>query len=155
MEKYDFDEKAVADAIVVWCGDPRLQKIFNEFLSRELKIERPALISLAGSVSPVGIQHNIAGAHHCAFSTFKNQLSFFLNRFPAVRVVLINHEDCGMYKSVANLFKHETITQQKNDVLRTVSLVKTLHPERKHIEGYMGRLEHGGENKKIYFEKVT
>lgn len=150
MERYDFDEKLEADAIVVQCGDPRLQKIFNQFLSHELNIQHPAPISLAGSVSPIGIQH-IAGDH---YRTLKNQILFFLKHFPNAKVVLINHENCRMYDGIRKFFRQEVLEQQKDDILKMISLVEILSPTVRNIEGYIARLENNSAGKKVYFEKI-
>lgn len=150
LERYDFEENVVADAIVVQCGDPRLQKIFNQFLSKELNIQHPAQISLAGSVSPIGIQH-IAKNHYRAL---KNQLHFFLKHFPNAKVVIINHEECRMYESIRKFFRQEILEQEKGDILRTASLVEILSPAARNIEGYIARLENGNTGKKVYFEKI-
>lgn len=151
MEKYNFDENVVADAIVVQCGDPRLQKIFNEFVAKELNVRHPAPISLAGGVSPIGIQH-IAQNH---YRTLKNQLLFFLKHFPNAKIVLINHEDCKMYESIRKFFRQDVFEQEKDDILRTASLIETLSTTSRNIEGYIARLENNGSGKKVYFEKVV
>ncbi|HTX91375.1 MAG TPA: carbonic anhydrase [Anaerolineales bacterium] len=73
----------VCEAIVVHCMDARLQKPINDWLQRRFNLSDYDRISLAGGVFELDM--------------ILKQIEISHTRHKTRKVILVNHENCGMY----------------------------------------------------------
>jgi hypothetical protein len=88
------------EAVVVYCGDPRLQTAFEPFIERELGLRKGQFIPLVvgGGAGVLANPERLPKE----FKFMKDRFELIHRHFPSVRrAVLINHEDCFYYRLLA------------------------------------------------------
>ena len=82
----------VCEAVVVHCMDARLQKPINDWLQRRFSLSDYDRISLAGGVFELEM--------------ILKQVEISHRRHKTRKVILVNHENCGMYGEESTLERH-------------------------------------------------
>ena len=88
-----------AEAVVVYCSDPRFQGAFEEFVEKELGLARGTFVPIvvAGGGGVLARPHELPKE----FKFIKERLELARDNFPSIRrVILIGHEDCRYYESL-------------------------------------------------------
>ncbi len=88
------------EALVVYCGDPRLQTAFVPFVENELGLAKGQYIPtvVGGGAGALAYPQRLPKE----FKFMKDRLELIHRAFPSVkRAVLINHEDCIYYRLLA------------------------------------------------------
>ena len=88
------------EAVVVYCGDPRLQTAFVPFIEKELGLAKGQYIPtvVGGGAGALAYPQRLPKE----FKFMKDRLELIHRAFPSVtRAVLINHEDCIYYRLLA------------------------------------------------------
>jgi len=149
-----------AKAIVVYCGDPRFQRAYREFIGNELHLQEGEYIPIvvAGGVASLSEPLRLPKE----FKFMKDKIKFFLDRFSSVkRIVLINHEDCRHYEamktSIGPLFlqhvQHMTERQIK-DLTSVAKALLELGVPGLQFELYYARIVKNG-GSAVRFEKIA
>jgi hypothetical protein len=97
---YEAMPKAHPEAVVVYCGDPRLQTAFEPFIEKELGLHKGQFIPLVvgGGAGVLANPERLPKE----FKFMKDRFELIHRYFPSVkRAVLINHEDCIYYRMLA------------------------------------------------------
>ena len=93
--------KAVPDAVVIYCSDPRFQDAFEKFIEGDLGLAKGQYIPfvVAGGAGALARPETLPKE----FKFMKERLELFREHFKSIRrVVLINHEDCAYYKNLSS-----------------------------------------------------
>ncbi len=88
------------EALVVYCGDPRLQTAFVPFIENELGLAKGQYIPtvVGGGAGALAYPQRLPKE----FKFMKDRFELIHRAFPSVkRAVLINHEDCIYYRLLA------------------------------------------------------
>ena len=88
------------EAVVVYCGDPRLQTAFVPFIENELGLAKGQYIPMVvgGGAGALAYPERLPKE----FKFMKDRFELIHRAFPSVtRAVLINHEDCIYYRLLA------------------------------------------------------
>jgi hypothetical protein len=88
------------EALVVYCGDPRLQTAFVPFIENELGLAKGQYIPtvVGGGAGALAYPQKLPKE----FKFMKDRIELIHRAFPSVkRAVLINHEDCIYYRLLA------------------------------------------------------
>ncbi|MCL5280534.1 MAG: hypothetical protein M1376_11570 [Planctomycetes bacterium] len=88
------------EALVVYCGDPRLQTAFVPFIEDELGLAKGQYIPtvVGGGAGALAYPQRLPKE----FKFMKDRFELIHRAFPSVkRAVLINHEDCIYYRLLA------------------------------------------------------
>ncbi|MCU0916140.1 MAG: hypothetical protein MUC88_16480 [Planctomycetes bacterium] len=88
------------EAVVVYCGDPRLQTAFVPFVEQGLHLARGHYIPMVvgGGAGVLAYPEKLPKE----FKFLKDRFELIHRAFPSVhRAVLINHEDCIYYRLLA------------------------------------------------------
>ena len=88
------------EAVVVYCGDPRLQTAFVPFIEKELGLAKGQYIPVVvgGGAGVLANPEKLPKE----FKFMKDRFELIHRAFPSVtRAVLINHEDCIYYRLLA------------------------------------------------------
>ena len=97
---YEAMPHAHPEAVVVYCGDPRFQTVFEAFTEKELGLPKGQFIPLVvgGGAGVLANPERLPKE----FKFMKDRFELIHRYFPSVqRVVLINHEDCIYYRMLA------------------------------------------------------
>ena len=97
---YEAMPKAHAEAVVVYCGDPRFQTAFEAFTEKGLGLHKGQFIPLVvgGGACVLANPERLPKE----FKFMKDRFELIHRYFPSVkRAVLINHEDCIYYRMLA------------------------------------------------------
>jgi hypothetical protein len=97
---YEATPQAQPEAVVVYCGDPRLQAVFEAFIERELVLRKGQFIPLVvgGGAGVLANPERLPKE----FKFMRDRFELIHRYFPSVhRAVLINHEDCLYYRMLA------------------------------------------------------
>jgi len=97
---YEALPQAHPEAVVVYCGDPRLQTAFEPFIEKELGLQKGQYIPLVvgGGAGVLANPERLPKE----FKFMKDRFELIHRAFPSVtRAVLINHEDCIYYRLLA------------------------------------------------------
>jgi len=97
---YEVLPQAHPEAVVVYCGDPRLQTAFEPFIARELGLRKGQFIPVVvgGGAGVLANPERLPKE----FKFMKDRFELIHRAFPSVqRAVLINHEDCIYYRMLA------------------------------------------------------
>ena len=97
---YEALPQARPEAVVVYCGDPRLQTVFVPFIENELGLPKGQYIPVVvgGGAGVLANPERLPKE----FKFMKDRLELVHRAFPSVRrAVLINHEDCIYYRMLA------------------------------------------------------
>jgi len=87
------------EAIVVHCSDPRFQVAFGQFIEQELGLREGRYIPLVvgGGAGPLARPELLPKE----FKFLKERFELHREHYASLRrLILINHEDCGYYKSL-------------------------------------------------------
>lgn len=142
-----------SDGLILCCSDPRFQDAFYEFPRKELGLVRPAPIVIPGCTASFGVQGLMPKRWHA----LRNQIELLAeyNDFP--RVILINHDDCKGYASLARFFGglvNIPANQRKNLQGLAKFIVNEYLPSTT-VELYQARIVDEGSSRKVRFEKVV
>ena len=119
--------------ILIRCADPRINKFLEEVgVGGELGITKDeySLISNTGSIRYFLEKDRM--------NDLFGQLDILINHFSADRIVLLNHTDCGFYKSLG-LDKEENYL---SDLKKVKSDILNKYPDIR-VEGYLINTESG------------
>ena len=101
--------------ILVHCSDPRVVKLLSDIkIAKNLSIDDPyhAVIANTGSIKYFMYNNMV--------ESFTEQLEILAGHFKADKIVLLNHTDCGYYKSIGQN-KTENYT---NDLMNMKFILK-------------------------------
>jgi hypothetical protein len=152
--------EAHPQAIVVYCGDPRFQRAYREFIANELHLQEGEYIPLVVSGGVASLSEPLRLPKE--FKFMKDRFRFFLERFSSIRrIVLINHEDCRHYEalksSIGPLFlqhvQHMTERQIK-DLTSVARALLDLGFPGLQFELYYARIVKNG-GTAVRFEKIS
>ncbi len=88
------------EAVVVYCGDPRLQTAFVPFIENELGLAKGQYIPVVVG-GGAGVLAN-PERRPKEFKFLRDRFELFHRHFASLRrLVLINHEDCLYYRTLA------------------------------------------------------
>ncbi len=97
---YEAMPQAQPEAVVVYCGDPRLQTAFVPFIENELGLAKGRYIPMVvgGGAGALAYPERLPKE----FKFMKDRFELIHRAFPSVqRAVLINHQDCIYYRLLA------------------------------------------------------
>ena len=97
---YEAMPRARPEAVVVYCGDPRLQTVFVPFIESELRLPKGQYVPVVvgGGAGVLANPERLPKE----FKFMKDRFELIHRAFPSVqRAVLINHEDCIYYRLLA------------------------------------------------------
>jgi hypothetical protein len=132
-QAYAISPIATPRALAVYCGDPRFQEPIAKFLAGELGLAAGDYVPL---VVAGGVASLMAGDLLPKEAKFVSEaIAMYLGLFASLdRVVLINHEDCGKYKTLARalpLFlrqrEHTLADRQKQDLQHSAAALTADH----------------------------
>lgn len=106
-----------ADTLVIHCGDYRFQSALYEFLNRALNLASYDLMVVPGG--PLGLTFGEPFPKY-GWASWK-WLRFFVEQHKLTRLILIQHQDCGFYKSMAehlNIRIEQLRERQEQDLRR-------------------------------------
>ncbi|MGH9733622.1 MAG: hypothetical protein ACRD8A_03395 [Candidatus Acidiferrales bacterium] len=89
--------RTAADALVIHCGDYRFQAALHDFINRTLALASYDLMVIPGG--PLAL--TLADPFPKYQWASRQWLRFFVEQHKLSRLVLIQHQDCGFYKSMA------------------------------------------------------
>jgi hypothetical protein len=115
------------DTLAIHCGDYRFQQAFHEFLTATLKLgEAYDLMVLPGG--PLSLTHQLS--HSEDTHSARKWTRFFIDNHNIKRVILIQHQDCGWYKSMSSkLHDPANLRQrQEQDLTRAAEVLKETFP---------------------------
>jgi hypothetical protein len=105
------------NVLVVHCGDYRFQAAFHDFLSRGLNLGTYDLMVIPGGPLSFTLDEHLPKYRWAA----RKWLHFFVEVHKLSRVILIQHQDCGFYKSMpASLFVSSDLRECQERDLRRV-----------------------------------
>ena len=142
-----------SDSLVIHCSDPRFQDAFYEFTRKELGLKRPALITVPGCTASFGVQVFMPKRWHALRSWI--ELMAEHNKFQSV--VIINHDDCKGYSSIANFVGGLTNipTSQRKHLHGMAHYIIREYLPNARLELYQARLVQDSSSRRIRFEKVV
>ena len=109
-------DRTPAEALVIHCADPRFQTAFRRFVTEELQLKNYAPLVIGGAIHPFGAQEFFPKN----LKVIWGQIKFFINEANIKRVIIINHDDCLWYKTMANFYaKLKTPLKGKLDLAPT------------------------------------
>lgn len=140
------------DALVIHCSDPRFQSAFHDFLRDELGITMPAVIAVPGSTGSFGVQSFLPKNWYA----LRNQIKLMTEHNDFPRVVLINHDDCKGYASIAHLFKGLTnlVSEQRKHLKALAGFIQKEFLSGAKFELYQARIINKDGKKYVDFEQV-
>ena len=97
---YEALPQAHPEAVVVYCGDPRLQTAFEPFIENGLGLQKGQYIPLVvgGGAGVLAYPEKLPKE----FKFMRDRFELIHRHFPSVqRAVLVNHEDCLYYRLLA------------------------------------------------------
>jgi hypothetical protein len=151
--------EARPQAMVVYCGDPRFQRAFREFIGNELHLQE-------GEYFPVVISGGVASLTEPMklpkeFKFMKERIELILKLFGSIRrIILINHEDCRHYEAMKDSlgaiflqhFTHMT-ERQIRDLTLVAKTVLGLGAPGLQVEMYYARIvKNGGAT--VQFDRI-
>ena len=105
------------DVLVIHCGDYRFQTAFREFLSSTLSFPSYDLMVIPGGPLTLAPIEPFPKYHWATW----NWTRFFVEIHKLRRLILIQHQDCGFYKSISahlNIQPESLRTRQVDDLRR-------------------------------------
>ena len=141
-----------SDSLVIHCSDPRFQDAFYAFTRKELGLKRPAPIVIPGCTASFGVQGFMPKRWHALRGWI--ELMAEHNKFQ--RVVLINHDDCKGYSSIAKFIGGLTnvSTSQRKHLHDMARYIMKEYLPNARLELYQARLVQDDGNRSVRFEKV-
>ncbi|MDP3963119.1 MAG: hypothetical protein Q8Q39_01345 [bacterium] len=140
------------DALVLHCSDPRFQEAFHDFIHGELGIQMPAPICIPGSSAAFGVQTVLPKG----WNALRRQLELLTKDSKFSRVVLINHDDCKGYGSIAQYLGGlaRVGKEQKTHLKKLATFILSEYLPGARLELYHARIVQNGGEKAVQFEKV-
>lgn len=144
-------------ALIIHCGDPKFQKAFREFKSRQLGLEEGQYIPLIvpGSVASLCVGTFLPKN----LKIMREQIELLLKHYPSERVILINHEGCRSYGAIAAKLEHvltgNVLARQVDDLKFAAGIIREIgrhYGAQIPVEMYMARVRK--EDGEIFFERV-
>ena len=148
---YSLDELGMIDGLVIHCSDPKWRKAFEKFLEEEIGLNHYALIAIPGSVSSISVEMSLPKR----LKVLKDYMEFMVEHGKTLRLVIINHDGCRMYKKLESLFRNTIEQQQTEDLAKAVVLFKKLFPSLIDIQIYMAKVDQTRTTDPVYFEKIA
>ncbi len=141
-----------ADALVLQCSDPRFQDAFYNFVRQELGVKKPATIGIPGSTASFGVQTFLPKSWHA----LRKQIELMVEHNDFPRVILINHDDCRGYASVARwLGRFVNLgTEQRRHLKTLAEYLRKDYLPNSQLEMYQARIVEQESKKTIKFERV-
>ncbi len=157
---YEAMPHAHPEAVVVYCGDPRLQTAFVPFIENELGLAKGQYIPtvVGGGAGALAYPQRLPKE----FKFMKDRFELIHRAFPSVkRAVLINHEDCVYYRLLAEKipgFATGHVSKLKDRPGEDMDLIADVfHRHLSHLglraELYYGRFA-GDDHSKMTFDRV-
>lgn len=115
------------DVLAIHCGDYRFQSAFREFLASALKLEgKYDLMVLPGGPLSLTLAEYLP---KFSWSSWK-WLRFFVEHHEIRRLILIQHQDCGFYKTMPHHLHSSTDPRQRQeqDLRRAAAALKKDFP---------------------------
>lgn len=115
------------DVLAIHCGDYRFQTAFREFLARTLALEgKYDLMVLPGGPLSLTLAEYLP---KFSWSSWK-WLRFFVEKHEIRRLILIQHQDCGFYKTMPHHLHTSTDPRQRQeqDLRRATAALKKDFP---------------------------
>jgi hypothetical protein len=101
---YDAVPNPAPTAVVIHCSDPSFQAAFNGFVEQELKLAPGDYVPLVFSGGAGVLSQPMSLPKE--FKFVKERIEFLRRHFASIkRVILINHEDCEYYATLADRFQ--------------------------------------------------
>jgi carbonic anhydrase len=122
------------DALVIHCSDHRFQAGHYEFLNLALNLnENYDLLVLPGGAQAMSLLEYLPKFAWAGWKWFR----FLVDAHELKRIILIAHQDCGWYKSLAN-FLHSTADprQKQEEDLRRIREVLLKENRELNVELY-------------------
>ncbi|MDP3696791.1 MAG: hypothetical protein Q8R55_02040 [Candidatus Taylorbacteria bacterium] len=141
-----------SDSLLIHCSDPRFQDAFYEFTRKELGLKRPAPITIPGCTASFGVQGFMPKRWHALRSWI--ELMAEHNKFQ--RVVIINHDDCKGYSSVAKFLGGlaNVSTSQRKHLHDMARYITNEYLPNARLELYQARLVQENGSRGVKFERV-
>lgn len=131
MTNYSLDSKisdGEADVLVIHCGDYRFQAAFQEFLNRSLNLDGKydLMVIPGGPLSLTLVEY----LPKFSWASWK-WLRFFTEQHNIRKLVLIQHQDCGFYKTLPHHLhsSREPRERQEQDLRRVRDAMKKDFPQ--------------------------
>jgi hypothetical protein len=119
--------RAGTDVLAIHCGDYRFQSAFREFMAQTLKLEgKYDLMVLPGGPLSLTLAEYLP---KFSWSSWK-WLRFFVEHHEIRRLILIQHQDCGFYKTMPHHLHSSTDPRQRQeqDLRRSAAALKKDFP---------------------------
>jgi len=116
------------EVLVIHCGDYRFQGAFYEFLNRNLNLnENYDLMVIPGGPLSFTLFEYLPKYSWASWKWFR----FFVERHGIRRLILIQHQDCGWYKTMPLHLHHSTEPRerQEQDLERVTNTLKRDFPD--------------------------
>jgi hypothetical protein len=162
MERLIYPTLPVASpqALIFWCGDPRIQAAVNGFIAKELGLKNGDYIAITvlGGIASFSEQLKLPKD----FKFMRDTLQFSLDNFGSLtRVILINHEDCARYRAFSGRLGSaflrgagSIVERQRADLTNVGRTIASLAGRSISCEGYYGAFANP-EHTMLRFEKQT
>ena len=140
------------DALVLHCSDPRFQEAFHDFIHEELGIHMSAPICIPGSSAAFGAQTFLPKG----WNALRRQLELLTEHSKFPRVVLINHDDCKGYGSIAQYLGGlaKVGQEQKTHLKKLATFIMSEYLPGARLELYQARIVQNGSGQAVQFDKV-
>lgn len=115
------------DVLAIHCGDYRFQSAFREFLAHTLALEgKYDLMVLPGGPLSLTLAEYLP---KFSWSSWK-WLRFFVEKHEIRRLILIQHQDCGFYKTMPHHLHSSSDPRQRQeqDLRRATAALKKDFP---------------------------
>jgi hypothetical protein len=145
MSSYQLDSKLQSSspaALVIHCGDHRLQGAFNEFLNKKLGLGgNYDLMVVPGGPQSLTLAEYLPKFSWASWRWFR----FFVENHEISRLILIQHQDCAWYRNLPLHLhsSHEPRERQEEDLRRIGQALKKDFPELK-LELYFAGWDSSG-----------
>ncbi len=131
MSNYSLSSKikrTETDVLAIHCGDYRFQAAFQEFLNRSLNLDGnyDVMVIPGGPLSLTLVEY----LPKFSWASWK-WLRFFTEHHPIRRLILIQHQDCGFYKTMPHHLHSspEPRERQEQDLRRVRDTMKKDFPQ--------------------------
>jgi hypothetical protein len=109
--------RSEADSLVIHCGDYRFQAAFHGFLNSSLNLAAYDLMVIPGGPLSLTLGDYLPKYRWAACKWMR----FFVEQHKLNRLILIQHQDCGFYKSMpAYLYASRDLRECQEQDLRRV-----------------------------------
>ena len=120
MEKYEAITSPKPNTIIINCSDPRFKIAFRAFIIEGLELSQGEFVQINVAGGPAALAHR--KTKYNGFWYLIDQIRFFLRHFESIKkIVLIGHEDCGFYKTIAD--HPDKKDPEKKDLPRAIEAI--------------------------------